>query len=660
MAFLSNLRMRFKALLLVAIAVVIAVVMFVVSNVGLSNLKTSLDELVLATNVERHVYETLAQEKAYLLNANAATRDPKAAAEAARSADEHLGIVVKTLDEIDRFGDPSSTAHAAEVRKGGTEYADLYHQAVAALVEQDRLTVSLEQDGEAATQQARSYIQTIGDGRKTAIAQEILEYTYLIRANEKRYMLYQKAETFDAMNRDFASMMKKIVVLESSVDNDRERAQVATFKKAAAGYEAAAHKWVEGNDRLFKQILPKMRQLGQTGLTNAYQAAEAQQAAMNATRQKVITTLIVAAIVISALGILLGLLVSNAISRPITALSGRMTEMAGGDLATTVPNTAQADEIGDMARTVEQLRLQLDEAEKVRAEHGARAATEKEAMAHRLDLGTAFVTRMQELAAGFAQSSNEVSDAAKNLSATAEETARQAQSVAAAAEQASSNVQTVASSSEEMATSVREITGQVSHSADVADAASQEAEQSNQRITQLASAAAAIGDVVNLISNIAGQTNLLALNATIEAARAGEAGKGFAVVAAEVKQLATQTERATQDIGAKVTEIQHATDGTVKSMTEIIRTITDIKEIASSIAGAVEEQGAATDEIARNCQQAAVGTQQVTSNIAGVGQAAEMTGAASTQLMQLSNGLSGQAADLRRAVDDFMRDLNAA
>jgi len=166
--------------------------------------------------------------------------------------------------------------------------------------------------------------------------------------------------------------------------------------------------------------------------------------------------------------------------------------------------------------------------------------------------------------------------------------------------------------------------------------------------------------VVELISSIAGQTNLLALNATIEAARAGEAGKGFAVVASEVKQLAAQTAKATDVISGKVVEIQQATVGTVKSMKEIVTVIGNIKQIASSIAGAVEQQSAATSEIARNCQQAAIGTQEVTENITGVGQAAEMTGTASTQLMSLSTGLSIEATNLRVEVESFVERLKAA
>jgi methyl-accepting chemotaxis protein len=351
---------------------------------------------------------------------------------------------------------------------------------------------------------------------------------------------------------------------------------------------------------------------------------------------------------------------TKGISAPIKAITAAMGRIAGGELQTTVLYQDQKDEVGSIAKALQSFRDSLTEAEKARQAQTAREEAERQTLARRDTLAKDFVTRMQDLASGFARSSGEVADSAKNLSATAEETSRQAQAVAAAAEQAAANVQTVAASSEEMAASVREINGQVGHSADVADTAFNEAEASNVRIAALATAASAIGDVINLIKGIADQTNLLALNATIEAARAGEAGKGFAVVAAEVKQLANQTAKATEEIGSKVGEIQQATDGTVKSMTEIVRVIGNIKEIASAIAGAVEEQGAATAEIARNCQQAATGTHQVTQNISGVGQAAEMTGAASTQLMTLSTGLSSQAVDLRQVVEGFVRDLAAA
>ncbi len=371
-------------------------------------------------------------------------------------------------------------------------------------------------------------------------------------------------------------------------------------------------------------------------------------------------TLLAVSIVLVVLSAVIAFVLARAIATPARQLSKVIAELATGHTEVKVPHQQRGDEIGEIGQSVEVLRVELARAQVAREEQAAREDAERRQIDRRQRMAQEFVARMQSLAAGFAGSSGEVADSARNLSSTAEECSRQAQAVAEAAELAATNVQTVAASSEELAASVREITKQVSHSADVADVAFKEAGASNDRIAALSISATAIGDVINLIKGIADQTNLLALNATIEAARAGEAGKGFAVVASEVKQLAAQTAKATADISAKVNEIQYATNGTVTSMSEIVRVITDIKDISSAIASAIEEQGAATGEIAENCQQAATGTQQVTDNISGVGRAAEMTGSASTQLLSLSEGLSNQAAELSSVVQTFVRDLNAA
>ncbi len=348
------------------------------------------------------------------------------------------------------------------------------------------------------------------------------------------------------------------------------------------------------------------------------------------------------------------------ITKPITRITTSMRSLADGNLAAEIPFTARRNEIGDMARTLEVFRDGLVETDRLRDVASRTEAQNAENMKRaRNQIADQFQSRMGALADAFAKSSSEVSDAARNLSATAEETARQAQAVSGAAEEATSNVQTVAASTEEMSASIREIASQVSRSSDVANIAAAEASRTETDVKALSLSASKIGEVVELINSIAGQTNLLALNATIEAARAGEAGRGFAVVASEVKQLAAQTARATEEIGAKVAEIQTATDRTVGSIDKIVGTVAQIREIATVIASAIEEQGAATGEISSNTQLAARGTQEVTININGVGRAAEMTGTASTQLMGLSSNLSGKATELQAEVADFVSQLRA-
>ncbi|MBY0363794.1 MAG: CHASE3 domain-containing protein [Phreatobacter sp.] len=490
---------------------------------------------------------------------------------------------------------------------------------------------------------------------------------YLITANADNLQPYRSGFTqfrtalgkIKALTSDNAAQQKRLDDIAAAAEEWRTEVAEKGIRLMAAEATRGAARDLEvtgAGKKTMDSIRLKMAELIEAERALLLSREAARVSAFSA----ITWAVMISAIAMLLIGVAATLVLTKTVSSPITTLTNAMGRIAAGELQTPVPYQNQRDEVGLIANTLLSFRDSLAVAEDARRQQASREEAERSALARREALASGFVARMQNLAMGFAKSAGEVADSAKNLSATAEETSRQAQAVASAAEEAASSVQTVAASSEEMAASVHEINGQVGNSTLVATTAFKEAEASNARIASLATAAADIGDVINLIKGIADQTNLLALNATIEAARAGEAGRGFAVVAAEVKQLATQTAKATDDIGAKVGEIQQATDGTVKSMTEIVRVIASIREISASIAGAVEQQGAATSEIARNCQQAAAGTREVTENISGVGHAAEMTGAASTQLMTLSGGLSNQAADLRTVVETFVTEFAAA
>ncbi len=268
-----------------------------------------------------------------------------------------------------------------------------------------------------------------------------------------------------------------------------------------------------------------------------------------------------------------------------------------------------------------------------------------------------FEGKIQNVVEAVASAATELDSTADTMAATAGSTSEQATAVAAAAEEASVNVQTVASAAEELSSSISEIGHQVSRSSEVTKGAVDEMEQTRVKIDGLEAAGEKIGQVVRLITDIADQTNLLALNATIEAARAGEAGKGFAVVASEVKQLASQTAKATEEISAQVVSIQGATQDAVFSFEAVTSTIKEVNEIASAIAAAVEEQSAATQEIAGSVAQASAGTGEVTSNIERVTAAAGETGNAATQVLESAGQLSTQAENLRHEVGDFLTEI---
>jgi len=358
--------------------------------------------------------------------------------------------------------------------------------------------------------------------------------------------------------------------------------------------------------------------------------------------------------------LIVAFVLGRSISKPIQRLIEVMKALAGGRLDVVVEGTSRHDEIGTMAGAVQVFKDALI-AKKEADEAAALEADAKTRRAQRLDeLAKRFEANVSSLTQGLSSAALQMEATAQTMASTAEQTNLQSATVASAAEQASANVQTVAAATEELSISTQEIASQVAHSAKIAGTAVEDARRTDATVQTLAETAEKIGNVIALINTIASQTNLLALNATIEAARAGEAGKGFAVVATEVKELAGQTTKATEEIAAQIAGIQQATREAVTAIRNIGNTIGEMSNVSTAIAAAIEEQGAATSEIARNVQEAARGTEAVSGNIEDVKMGAGQTGTAAAQVLRAAQELAGHSNELSREVQAFLSSVKAA
>jgi len=361
------------------------------------------------------------------------------------------------------------------------------------------------------------------------------------------------------------------------------------------------------------------------------------------------------------IGIVISLLLGTFLSKPIIAMTGAMKQLADGNLETEVPAQGRKDEIGDMSGAVQVFKENAVRNRELEADQEKQKEIAEEEKRKTMNaLADDFDSSVGGIVETVSSASAELNATAQSMASISEETSNQANSVAAASEQASANVQTVASATEEMSASISEINTQVAQASQVSKQAVENVEKTTRQMDELAQTADKVGEVVSMISDIAEQTNLLALNATIESARAGEAGKGFAVVASEVKALANETAKATEEIAEHIQKIQAATKGAVVSIDDIGTVVKQLEETSTTIAAAMEEQGATTQEISRNVTEAATGTQEVTSSIAGVTQASQEAGAASGQVTSASGELSQQADLMKSEVEKFLLQVRSA
>ncbi|MCF8481547.1 MAG: HAMP domain-containing protein [Rhodospirillum sp.] len=668
---LKNVRIGWKIGGGFAVMIALILVLGIPSVIALRMVGTDVAALVALSNQTKSAgeiqTEVLLGEREVLLYSLMGDR------EAAEQANGHYGTLVQLIGGMKREAQADGDTALADRLNGLMSGVETYYKGFASIVEQrqmrEGLDVVLDRSGDGLSDSLREVMkgaEATGDATLAYAAGTALEDLMSARLAVTQFLRKANKETeataldkMDAFSRNMAFLVSQLdgevkTVAEAALsDLDSFRMTFTEETETIYAQQALSQgvmadtsaKLVSETEALMDEAVANQGRLGDGVLGAAMQSI-------------VVTLLILLGAV--AFGIFAALMIGKGIAGPVRAMTQAMKRLADKNLDVDIPATDHRDEVGEMAQAMVVFRDNMRRAEDLAREQESRRVA-REARTRRMEeLTGQFEGSVRGVLDQLAAATTQLQATAERMTSISEETNGRASTVAAASSEASVSVEGVAAATEELSSSISEIGRQAQHSSEIARRARERARSASTEVQGLADAADRIGQVVGLITDIASQTNLLALNATIEAARAGDAGKGFAVVANEVKTLANQTARATEDIAKQISDVQARTHASVGAIGEILAVIEEVSEVAGAIAAAVEEQNAATQEISRNVQEASKGTMQVGDTIEGVAQGANETGAAATQVLASAGDLGAQSRSLSDTVRGFLDGVKAA